>query len=162
MGIFRELFNGLGSATAGAGNGRARGGRIVRLCQELDWEVDEIDDDGDITLYFKGDGLCQRREVLIWNGDGLLVTFLVLSLATYPVADMPDGLACWLMERNWVVGLGAWQAFVSKEGDVIFAHRYTVPTEGLDAGTLKFICKKLREEVSACDAELHRRGVLRG
>jgi hypothetical protein len=140
------------------GNGRAQG-RLESLLAELDWSVDEREDDGTIRLFFDHARLGRRR-VWIYQGDGSLVLFGTCSHA-FPKADqVPTEVLGHLLTRNKQMDVGAWSASVDDEGDAIFSVYYRALGDGLDAPALKWICEAMVGEVFAFDTKMQAAGLL--
>jgi hypothetical protein len=170
MGIMRDVFSGFmdGLATGGGRKSRSDNstasdhGRVERLCDELNWPLDEKEGDV-IRLYFTGpDG--EKRKVRIGGGDKSIVSFSVASDAVLPASRVSPEIMASVLRRNvgddGSSGIGTWGAVTDDDDDVVFLLYYAALGDGLNAATLKYICESMSSEASTFDDKLREAGLL--
>jgi hypothetical protein len=133
-------------------------GRMVRLCSELEWEIDERDGEK-IKLHFS-DSLVGKRKVIISKGDSELAVFYVFSHATVAAGKVPKELLGHLLSQNAKLSMCAWQTIVDDDGDVMFVLEYCALGEGLSARSMSHICQRMLEEVNEFDQKMSKAGFL--
>jgi hypothetical protein len=167
MGIMRDFLDGFREGFANGTGNRAMSdngtanthGHIEWLCRELGWTVDERDGNA-IRLHFNSSNGGVRK-VRISDGDKSLVGFTAHSDAVLSVDRVPPDLLGFLLRRNLDdSGIGMWGIAIDDDDDVTFHLYYTALGDGLDAQTLKYICKSLSSEASYLDDKLRRAGLL--
>src|SRR5438067_7716273 len=105
--LVANVANGLAQANGfPQSNGRQRG-RILRLCRDLGWLVDE-EDGQTISLHFTDrEAMGGIRKVCIALGDTELPVFFSLSHAIIP-ARQAEEVAAYLLARCHQMELGGW------------------------------------------------------
>src|SRR5216684_689748 len=127
-GAFTDGFlGGVGNLLNGSASSNGHTASIERLCQALEWQVDE--NEGSIVrLHFK-DPLAGIRKLRIHRTDGPLTLFAVYCFAQPAVRDVPAEILAYLLKRNGELAVGAWELHFLDDGTVGFAFTYAALAE---------------------------------
>lgn len=143
-------------------NGVAHAARetfLERLCRENDWPID-LRDGIAIALYFNGDAVTSRRDVIVVHGPGdSVASFSCACRAGFVARDMTTPELALFLARNKESMFGKWQ--ITVEDGIVRAHvRYAALAGGLDAAAFRSICAGLVGEVAYVEAALRSQGIL--
>lgn len=136
-----------------------RNGVTERLCKELGWSVDERD--GHFrTLYFTGDDINKKRDVIIHEDDSNVIIFSGYASAQFQLSSLPNDLAAWMLARSAKRGFAKWHLAETNSGEVYFATRYQTDPRSVNSRLFSLICKEFVCEIAEVERTFHQKGLM--